>query len=152
MPLPVRVGRRRYCENVASQETGPVGLFYVRSSEGEGGHMSFLKHYRSRFYCFLLLSLCFIAPGIPLPASGQSRQGIIRGRVLDPLGDAVPHAKATLLQNSTVVESQTTDPEGEFEFSAVNSGRYYVRVEATGFQTGESETAFLPPRGPSKSI
>ena len=109
--------------------------------------MSFLKHYRSRFYCFLLLSLCFIAPGIPLPASGQSRQGIIRGRVLDPLGDAVPHAKATLLQNSTVVESQTTDPEGEFEFSAVNSGRYYVRVEATGFQTGESETAFLPPRG-----
>ena len=109
--------------------------------------MSILKHYRSRIYCFLLLSLCFIAPGLPFPASGQCPQGIIRGRALDPRGDAIPYAKATLLQKSTVVESQTTDQGGHFEFSAVKSGRYYVRVEATGFQTSESEAAYLPTEG-----
>lgn len=109
--------------------------------------MSFLNHYRSRFYYLLLPSLCFLALGLPFPASGQGPQGIIRGRALDPLGDAVPYAKATLLQKSTGVASQTTDQEGVFEFAAVNSGRYYVRVEATGFQTGESETVFLPPGG-----
>ena len=105
--------------------------------------MPFLNHYRSRFYCFLLPSICLITLGL----SGKSPQGIIRGRVLDPLGDMVPYAKATLLQKSTMVEFQTTDQKGKFEFAAVNSGRYYIRVEATGFQTKESEPLFLPPEG-----
>lgn len=108
--------------------------------------MSFRKLYRIHFrfyFHFLFFSLCLAALGLPASAAGQG-QGTIRGRILDPLGDPIPLAKTALVRKQTVLESQTTNAEGVFEFASMPSGRYSVRVEATGFQPQESALVFLP--------
>ncbi len=109
--------------------------------------MSLLKCCQSRFYFFLLIFVYFVTLGPSLPVSGKNLKGAVRGRALDPLGDVVPYAKVDLLQKSIVIQSTTTDREGRFEFNVVISGRYYIRIKATGFQVKESETVFLPPMG-----
>jgi vitamin B12 transporter len=70
--------------------------------------------------------------------------GSINGRVLDPLGAAIPNAKVTLLQNEKNVATSTTDQEGAFVFSSLDSGRYSVQAEAAGFESQETPPVFVP--------
>jgi vitamin B12 transporter len=73
--------------------------------------------------------------------------GTVRGRVLDPVGAAVPSARVVLLQNEITLRETRTDSQGSFEFGTVNSGRYTVRAEVAGFNNQESPSLFLADRG-----
>jgi len=70
-------------------------------------------------------------------------QGMLRGRVADPLGGAVPNADVALMLNGKPASGTKTNPEGLFEFAAVNPGRYTVHVEAKGFEKQDSPPVFL---------
>ncbi len=68
-------------------------------------------------------------------AWGQSFQGSLRGRVLDPNGAGTPTARLTLTDESTSVARTTvSDDKGEYDFAAVTPATYTVTAEAAGFK------------------
>jgi trimeric autotransporter adhesin len=68
-------------------------------------------------------------------AYGQSFQGSLRGRVLDPAGAGTPAARLTLIDEATLVPRTTvSDAKGEYDFAAVTPATYTVTVEADGFK------------------
>lgn len=102
--------------------------------------MSSIKLCRFSFFPVLVFLLLTFAH--PTFANGP---GAFRGRVTDQLGAVVPNAKVFLLQGAKVLDSTSTDQEGNFVFSPVNTGRYQVRAEAPGFTPRESAPLFVPP-------
>ncbi|MBZ5501754.1 MAG: TonB-dependent receptor [Acidobacteriia bacterium] len=96
--------------------------------------------------CIFRLILLFVLISFSRPASAAP-QGILRGRVIDPLGAVVPGAKVALLENSKEIAHTQAGPEGAFEFAGLNAGRYSVRVQASGFENEESAPAFVPGEG-----
>jgi vitamin B12 transporter len=79
----------------------------------------------------------------PLDAAFASSPGMLRGRVIDPLGAAVPNAAVTLVQDTKDLSETHTNQEGVFEFAVSASGRYALHVEASGFQEQESAPVFV---------
>jgi vitamin B12 transporter len=124
---------------VVSQETGlaslELGSALARAKE------DIMRESESHPYARSLLMILLVC--LLTPTAFASTAGIVRGRVLDPLGASVPNASVTLLQNEAAVRAISTDQEGNFEFSPVDAGRYRVRVEAAGFARHESAAAFL---------
>jgi vitamin B12 transporter len=66
----------------------------------------------------------------------------IAGRVVDPLGAAVPSASVALLFNGAIIEKRITDARGEFAFDDLAPGRYVLRAYAQGFEPRKSEPVF----------
>ena len=68
-------------------------------------------------------------------AFGQTFQGSLRGRVIDPNGAGTPGAKLTLTDESTSAARTTvTGQSGEYDFAAVRPATYTLAVEAPGFK------------------
>ncbi len=60
----------------------------------------------------------------------------LRGRVLDPTGAVVAHARVELTESSTNVRQSTTSSStGDYVFTHLNPGVYSVSVTASGFKT-----------------
>jgi vitamin B12 transporter len=89
----------------------------------------------------LLLYLPLHAPAL------ASSAGTLRGRVLDPLGAAVPNADVALVRDTKSVSTTTTNQEGRFEFAVVDPGSYTVHVEASGFEKQDSSPVFVRAAG-----
>jgi vitamin B12 transporter len=91
-----------------------------------------------------LVSLVALATIIATTAQAQSAN--IRGKILDPLGNPVAQAKATLIQegreDKTLADS-TSAADGTYQLQAPGSGRYAVRVEASGFDSQTSEFVYI---------
>src|SRR6202034_3757107 len=88
----------------------------------------------------LVISTILIAAFVSSAAYGQSFQGSLRGRVLDPNGAGTPSAKLTLTDEATSVPRTTvTDAKGEYDFAAVTPATYTVTVEAAGFKKLEQK-------------
>jgi len=88
---------------------------------------------------FILLLLCLPFCSSVIPGS----QGTLRGRVIDPLGAAVPNADVALMRDTKALSATHTDQEGRFEFTVPDPGRYTVHVEAPGFQKEDSSPVFV---------
>lgn len=58
----------------------------------------------------------------------------LTGVVTDPKGNALPQASIQLLKQESVVGQAISGPSGLFEFSVPASGRYVVKITATGFR------------------
>ncbi len=116
-------------------------LSQVRSSEGGEDIMDTIKLWQIRGCLLLLFLLSLFRP------TSAATLGTIRGRVLDPLGAAVPNAEVTLLQDNKELGDANASPEGSFVFSHLGSGRYSVRVKATGFENQDNPPVFLSPGG-----
>src|ERR1700692_4963684 len=64
--------------------------------------------------------------------------GTIRGTVTDPSGAVVPNANVTVTDTATNIKREvTTHAAGNYEATALKSGRYTVSVTAPGFGTSE---------------
>ncbi|MBV9771008.1 MAG: TonB-dependent receptor [Bryobacterales bacterium] len=73
-------------------------------------------------------------------AGGQTFQGTLRGRVVDPNGATTANAKLTLTDQGTQISRTTvTNGEGEYTFASVTPATYTVTVEASGFKTMEQK-------------
>ena len=80
------------------------------------------------------------------PMFGQFTSGTIGGRIVDPSGAPIAGADVSLLQVQTGAVSRTpSSSDGEFQFPAVQSGQYVVRVEKVGFQSFERRNTNLSP-------
>jgi vitamin B12 transporter len=91
------------------------------------------------FFILIFLSLCC--------AALANSQGVLRGRVVDPLGASVPNAQITLLREGKRVSAATSNQEGIFEFAIDAAGRYSVHVQAMGFEQRDSDAVFVPSAG-----
>ena len=91
-----------------------------------------------------LVSLVAIATIIATTAQAQSAN--VRGKILDPLGNPVAQAKVTLVlegrEDKSLADS-TSAADGTYQLQAPGSGRYAVRVEATGFDSQTSEFVYI---------
>ena len=71
----------------------------------------------------------------------------LHGRVVDPLGTAVPGAKVTLIRDGKPAATAAANGQGDFVFSDLEPARYAVRVEAPGFQAARSASVFVSESG-----
>lgn len=70
----------------------------------------------------------------------------LAGTVIDPSGAVIPGATITLIDENTKQEQVgKTDDEGTFQFRALPSGNYSLKVESPGFQPKEINGLSLRP-------
>src|SRR5579863_3512123 len=101
--------------------------------------MSFERKFEFHFRRFSVVALLTI--GLPAQAATQ---GAIGGRVFDPQGAVVAHAKMTLVgRDGNPVSSMETGADGSFQFRNLNSGWYQVRVQASGFVQPNPSRVFV---------
>src|SRR5712691_1209005 len=73
---------------------------------------------------------------LALPAFAQQGSSGVRGRVLDPQGNALPGVSVMIKNEDTGMYRQTlSDREGVYFVSGVTPGTYEVTAELTGFNT-----------------
>ncbi len=81
--------------------------------------------------------LCLLATSLLIPAmlTAQGAYGRILGRVADPTGAVLAHAKVTLTNQATGIgrDAETNDS-GDYTFVEVAPGTYTVQFELTGFK------------------
>jgi hypothetical protein len=76
--------------------------------------------------------LALLAAGL---LRGQASTGSITGIVTDPSGARLSDVSIRLTQEETgVITPAATNPQGEYTFPLLNSGRYRLEMEKTGFQ------------------
>ncbi len=92
---------------------------------------------------FVLLLLCLSVCSSAL-ANSPAR---LHGRVLDPLGAAVPNARVTLVRDAKPLSATDSSQEGLFEFAVSDPGRYSVHVEVSGFEKQDSSSVFVGASG-----
>lgn len=69
-------------------------------------------------------------------AVAQSSDAEIAGLVKDPSGAPIPNAAVTLVNQDTgFTRNTTTGNDGRYRFVAIPTGRYSIKVEASGFKT-----------------
>src|SRR5882757_4805680 len=90
--------------------------------------------WRSRFLLvFSLLILLMFASSIVFAQAGQ---GSLIGRVTDSSGAAVPQATVSLSSSETQVNVNVkTNGVGDYVITALNAGKYSMKVTKPGFQT-----------------
>jgi hypothetical protein len=73
-------------------------------------------------------------------APGQTSTGTINGTITDTDGASIPAAQITLEDSTNkAVRNALTDSGGSFTFSAVEPGKYLVRIAAHGFSSWKVE-------------
>jgi len=92
---------------------------------------------RARWTLMCLESVCFavICVFVPTLLSAQGANGRIVGRVADPTGAVLAHAKVTLTNDATAISRDTlTNDSGDYSFVEVVPGTYTVQFELSGFK------------------
>ncbi len=91
---------------------------------------------RSKFILVLLFGLALLFPAASI--AQQLSRGSIQGTVLDSTGAVVPGAKVSLIGDFGSKEA-TTEAEGTFKFLGLETGKYTVKVEKSGFKVAEAK-------------
>ncbi len=86
-----------------------------------------------------------IACTLARAGAAQSVSGSISGVVVDQTDQVLPGATVTLIEEQTgASRAVPTSESGAFVFTAVQPGRYTVRIEMSGFSTVERKSVTLP--------
>jgi vitamin B12 transporter len=93
----------------------------------------------TRIFCLFIVSLLLLSSP---SAASAAEHGTLRGAVKDPLGAVVVAAKVELLDDTTALQTTTTDAAGNYIFQVKTSARYRIRVDAPGFQPTTSQPFF----------
>ena len=85
----------------------------------------------------LLAVAAFVAPNM----QAQTNYGSVRGLAKDSQGAMIADADVTLTNVATkIVRTDKTNAAGEYNFTAVAPGDYYVEVSLKGFKTFKEST------------
>jgi hypothetical protein len=94
-----------------------------------------MKRNPKRSWLLIGMALAALAL-VQQPALAQVLYGSIVGNVKDTSGGALPGATVTITNKETNQSRETvTDGTGRYEFTAVQTGAYSVKVSQTGFKT-----------------
>jgi len=66
-----------------------------------------------------------------------AQQIVLKGRVIDPKGNALPNATVQLIDHDRVRGQATTGPAGQFQIALPSAGQFVVKVDASGFRPVE---------------
>jgi Carboxypeptidase regulatory-like domain len=78
-------------------------------------------------------------------AKAQQPDGIVVGRVIDPVGKGVPGADVVLMRDGeSVLNEVQSDADGRFTFAHVSPGSLQLRITAEGFATAEIPGTMVP--------
>jgi hypothetical protein len=78
-----------------------------------------------------VVSLLMLATWLSLPVVGQE---VLKGRVTDPQGNALPKATVQLFMRNQIVAEATSGPDGQFLINIRSAGEFVVKASATGFR------------------
>jgi hypothetical protein len=82
------------------------------------------------------VTLLLVGLLVPAIVAAQVDMGSISGAIRDPSGAAIPKAKVRLTnQDTRITLSTTTGLEGQYSFSPVKIGRYFISASAPGFKS-----------------
>jgi hypothetical protein len=91
-------------------------------------------------YCIAMV--CLI--GLAFVSGAWAQEATIVGTVTDPTGAAVPNAAVKITNTDTgITRAINTGSEGQYVAPDLHIGHYTVRVEASGFKTGERNDIVL---------
>ena len=76
-----------------------------------------------------------IVLGLSLPLPAQ--QIVLKGRVIDPRGNNLPHALVQLSDHDRITARTTSGDDGLFQIKLTAPGQFVVKVEAAGFRPVE---------------
>ncbi len=75
---------------------------------------------------------------------GQTFQGTLRGRIVDPNNAATANAQITLTDEATQLSRSTvSNSDGEYTFASLNPATYTISVEAPGFKKLEQKGVMI---------
>jgi Carboxypeptidase regulatory-like domain len=75
----------------------------------------------------------------------QQQDGIVVGRVIDPMGEGIAGADVVLMRDrESVLDQVQSDDNGRFTFPHVTPGSLQLRIVADGFATKEISGTMLP--------
>jgi hypothetical protein len=70
-----------------------------------------------------------------LPCGLRAQEIILKGRVIDPEGNALPNASVQLIEHDQVLAQVTSGPEGQFLVKVSSAGEFVVKAAAPGFRS-----------------
>jgi Carboxypeptidase regulatory-like domain len=85
---------------------------------------------------FIVPLLFFLSLSLPLPA----QEIVLKGRVIDPDGNALPNATVQLIDRDRIRGQATTGPDGRFQIAMPSprpEGQLVIKVDASGFRPVE---------------
>lgn len=93
-----------------------------------------------KLYFLALTTLCFLLSGIA-KAQEKTNQGTINGTILDELKKPVNYATIGLFKStdSSLVKTTLSGSDGKFQFIALNTGNYYLKISMMGFAAYKSK-------------
>jgi hypothetical protein len=87
-----------------------------------------------------------------LPLQLLSQTIVLKGRVTDPKGNALPKASVKLLDHNRILVEATTGPEGQFQLPSTSAGQFVVKVDASGFRPVTHSLTVRPGGAPDIEI
>ncbi len=92
----------------------------------------------------LLAFVLAVTLAVPRATVAQTSSGTLSGRVLDAQGSAIPGATVTVTRRDThETRTFTSDPAGQFVFTALQPGLYDLSVDLEGFKRLEKNELAL---------
>jgi len=86
-----------------------------------------------------LLALVFVCAAVSAHAA------VVRGTVSDPLGAAIRGARVNLVENGKAIATVLSGPDGSYELTTSDSGRFVVTSMGTGFALAVSPEFYSGP-------
>jgi hypothetical protein len=69
-----------------------------------------------------------------MPCALRAQEIVLKGRVLDPEGNALPSASVELTDRNQVVAREASGPDGQFRLQVESPGEFVVKAEVPGFR------------------
>jgi hypothetical protein len=69
-----------------------------------------------------------------MPCSLRAQEIILKGRVIDPDGNALPSASVQLIDHDQIRAQATSRPDGQFLMKANSHGDFVIKADAPGFR------------------
>ena len=79
---------------------------------------------------FLLLPSLLLMPGVL-----RAQDIVLKGRVIDPQGNALSSASVQLLDRNQILAKESSGPDGQFRLKVKSTGQFNIKADAPGFRT-----------------